>query len=249
MMTRGGRIFVALNGFFIGFLVLAELIGAKLFNIDVSWTGILPALGEDTLAMTLGVVPFPVTFIITDLLNEYYGRKSVRFTTLLGMLVLVGVYLLIFAVRGIPANSISAVSDDAFNAVFANSQAIIIGSIIAYLIGQLIDIQVFYRLRKWTGGRHIWLRATGSTIISQLIDSFVVIYLGLGLFAANPIGFDAATEIARNNFIFKMLVAIGITPLVYLGYKLMDRHLGAEADYLRERAKNGEPFVTPFSPG
>ncbi|MGE3802449.1 MAG: queuosine precursor transporter [Candidatus Kapaibacterium sp.] len=249
MMTRGGRIFVLLNAFFIGFLILAELFGAKLFDVDVAWTGIFPAIGENTLAMTLGVIPFPVTFIITDLLNEYYGRKSVRFTTLLGMSVLVGVYLMIFAVRGISANEISPVSDDAFNAVFANSQAIIIGSVIAYLVGQLIDIQVFHRLRTLTGGRHIWLRATGSTIISQLIDSFIVIYLGLGLFAANPIGFDAATEIARNNFIFKMLVAITITPLIYLGHKLIDKHLGAEAEHLRNRAKDGEPFVTPFSPG
>ena len=104
MMTRGGRIFVILNAFFIGFLILAELFGAKLFNIDVSWTGILPALGEDTLVMTLGVIPFPITFIITDLLNEYYGRRSVRFTTLLGMVILVGIYLMIFAVRDIPAN-------------------------------------------------------------------------------------------------------------------------------------------------
>ncbi len=249
MMTRGGRIFVILNAFFIGFLVLAELFGAKLFNVDVSWTWILPALGEDRLAMTLGVIPFPATFIITDLLNEYYGRKSVRFTTLLGMTVLVGIYLMIFAVRGIPANDISAVSDEAFRAVFFNSQAIIIGSIVAYLIGQLIDIQVFHRLRNWTGGRHIWLRATGSTIISQLIDSFVVIYLGLGLLAENPISFTDATDIARNNFLFKMLIAIAITPLIYLGHKLINRHLGPEADHLRERASKGEPFVTPFSPG
>ena len=144
---------------------------------------------------------------------------------------------------------ISAVSDEAFNAVFLNSQAIIIGSIIAYLIGQLIDIQVFHRLRKWTNGRHIWLRATGSTIISQLIDSFIVIYLGLGLLATNPIGFEDATEIARNNFIFKMLVAIGITPLIYLGHKIIDRHLGSEAEHLRKRASDGDPFVTPFTPG
>lgn len=248
-MTKGGRLFVVLTSIFIGFLVLAEFFGGKLFDVDVSGTGIFPALGIDTFTMTLGVIPFPITFIITDLMNEYYGRRSVRFATLIGMIVLLGIYLLIFAVRGIHANAISPVSDEAFTAVFANSQAIIIASIIAYLIGQLIDIQVFHRMRLWTGGRHIWLRATGSTIISQLIDSYVVIYLGLGLFARDPIGFGAATEIARNNFIYKLLVAIAITPLIYLGHRLIGTYLGPEAAHLKAKASKGEAFVTPFSPG
>lgn len=249
MMTRGGRLFVVLTSVFVGFLVLAEFFGGKLFDVDVSGTGIFPAIGIDSFTMTLGVIPFPITFIITDLMNEYYGRKSVRFATLIGMGVLLGIYLLIFAVRGIPANGFSAVSDEAFTAVFASSQAIIIASVIAYLVGQLIDIQVFHRMRLWTGGRHIWLRATGSTIISQLIDSYVVIYLGLGLFAQKPIPFAEATLIARNNFIYKLLVAVAITPLIYLGHRLMEKYLGEEAPYLQKKAEKGEAFVTPFSPG
>jgi uncharacterized integral membrane protein (TIGR00697 family) len=249
MLTRGARLFVVLIGLFVGFLLLAELFGAKLFTIDVAWTGFLPAMGFDQFHMTLGVIPFPLTFIITDLLNEYYGRRGVRFATLTGMAVLLLVYVMIFLVKGIPANDFSPVSDDAFNAVFANSQAIIIASIIAYMIGQIIDMQIFHRLRRMTGDRHLWLRATGSTIISQLLDSFIVIYLGLGLFATDPIPLGDATDIARNNFIFKLMVAILITPLIYLGHRLIDRHLGLEADHLRRRARDSEPIVAPFTPG
>lgn len=250
MMTKGGRVFVVLTGLYIGFLILAELIGAKLFTIDVSSTGIFPAIGIDIFTMTLGVVPFPLTFIITDLLNEYYGRKSVRFTVLLGMVVLLGIYGLIFVVLAIPAADFSPVSDEAFRAVFANSQVIILASIIAYLIGQLIDIKVFHRLRIMTGGRHIWLRATGSTIISQLIDSVVVIYLAFGSpLAQNPLGLDQVLGISATNFVYKMIVAIAITPLIYLGHNLMSKYLGKEAEELRERAQKDESLLTPFSPG
>ena len=250
MMTKGGRLFVILSGLYIGFLILAELIGGKLFTIDVASTGIFPAIGIDAFTMTLGVIPFPITFIITDLLNEYYGQKSVRFTVLLGMAVLLAIYGLIFVGIAIPAADFSPVSDEAFLTVFANSQAIILASIVAYLIGQLIDIKVFHRLRVATHGRHIWLRATGSTIISQLIDSFVVIYLAFGSpLSQSQLGFDQVLSISATNFVYKMIVAIAITPLIYLGHNLMSKYLGKEADTLRERAQNGKTFVAPFSPG
>lgn len=250
MMTKGGRIFVILSGLYIGFLVLAELMGGKLFTVDVSGTGIFPAIGIDVFTMTAGVIPFPLTFIITDLLNEYYGQQSVRFTVLLGMFVLLLVFALIFAGIAIPAAEFSPVSDSAFRTVFASSQLIILASIVAYLVGQLIDIYVFHKIRIATGGRYIWLRATGSTIVSQLIDSFIVIYLAFGSpLARKQLQFDQVIHISSTNFVYKMIVAVAITPLIYLGYNLMNRYLGAEANHLRNRAESGETFVTPFHPG
>ncbi len=188
---------------------MAELTGSKLFT----------AFG---FTMTMGVIPFPVTFIITDLLNEYFGRKVVRATTLIGMLMIALAYLLIVIDIQIPAGPNSPIDDQSFNRVFANSGLVIIGSIIAYLIGQFIDIQVFHFIRKKTQGKHIWLRATGSTILSQLIDSYVVIFIVL--WSSHNV--DSMVEISNTNFLYKMAVAILITPLLYAVHIYIDKYLG-----------------------
>lgn len=247
-MTRGQRLFVILNSFFIAFLLLAELTGSKLFQVDVSSWPLFPALGISVFTMTLGVIPFPVTFLITDLLNEYYGRRGVRFTTLIGMIAVLLVYGVILIQLAIPAASFSPVSDSAFEAVFASSGVIILASIVAYLIGQLIDIQVFHYLRRRTNGRHIWLRATGSTVVSQLVDSFVVIFIAFGSpLARQPLPMGQVASIAATNFVYKLLVALAITPLIYLGHRWMDRYLGKEAEHLQNKAQRDEAFpITPY---
>ncbi|TGN08418.1 queuosine precursor transporter [Leptospira ilyithenensis] len=202
-------LYVLLLSLFLTFLLMAELTGSKLFT----------AFG---FTMTMGVIPFPVTFIITDLLNEYFGRKVVRTTTIIGMIMIGLAYVLIVVDMQIPANPDSPISDSAFNNVFANSGLVIIGSVVAYLIGQFIDIQVFHFLRKKTKGKHIWLRATGSTILSQLIDSYVVIFIALGKYHA----VSKLVSISNTNFLYKLGVAILITPLLYLVHMYIDRYLG-----------------------
>lgn len=248
-MTRGQRLFVILSGLFIAFLLLAELTASKLFQIDVSNWPIFPWMGINTFTMTLGVIPFPLTFILTDLLNEYFGRRGVRFTTLVGMVALVFTYVLILIDLRIPAMEGSPVSDAAFQSVFANSGAIIFASMIAYLVGQLIDIQVFHFLRKKTKNRHIWLRATGSTVVSQLIDSFIVIYLAFGSgFGSVTFPLEKVISIASTNFVYKLLVAIAITPLIYLGHHYIDRILGKEAKDLQEKAAGDQAFTVTVYP-
>ncbi|TGL63996.1 VUT family protein [Leptospira ognonensis] len=202
-------LYAVLLSLFLTFLLMAELTGSKLFS----------AFG---FTMTMGVIPFPITFIITDLLNEYFGRKVVRATTLLGMLMIALAYVLIVIDIQIPAGPNSPIDDHSFNTVFANSGLVIIGSIIAYLIGQFIDIQVFHYLRKKTAGKHIWLRATGSTILSQLIDSYVVIFIVLWS-SHTP---SSMVEISNTNFLYKLAVAILITPLLYAVHIYIDRYLG-----------------------
>jgi len=248
-MTRGQRLFVTLTAFFIACLFLAELTGSKLFQVDVPDFSFFGLFRIEAFTMTLGVIPFPITFVITDLMNEYFGRRGVRFVTLLGMLTLVLAYGLILLDIHIPAASISPVTDEAFHQVFANSNAIIVASMVAYLIGQLIDIQVFHFLRRRTGHRHIWLRATGSTVVSQLIDSFVVIYIAFGTTLSTqhlPLG-DIGT-IATTNFLYKLIVAVLITPVIYLGHAMIDRHLGPEAHVLQDRAQRDESFVITTYP-
>lgn len=187
--------------------------------------------------MTLGVIPFPVTFIITDLLNEYYGRRGVRLTTIIGMVMVVFAYFLILIGISIPANSDSPITDESFRQVFFNSSMVILGSITAYLVGQLIDIQVFHKIRVKTQGKHIWLRATGSTVIGQLIDSYIVIFIAFGQYMS----FEKLMELASTNFVYKMGIAIFITPLIYLAHYGIDRYLGEEAERMKKYVMDGEP--------
>jgi uncharacterized integral membrane protein (TIGR00697 family) len=249
-MTRAARLYVVLTALFLVCLFMAEVTGGKLFAVDVPDFSFLGLFEVTTFTMTLGVIPFPVTFVITDLMNEYFGRKGVRFASLLGMGCLLLAYGLILIDLRIKAAPLSAVKDAEFEQVFASSGAIIIASLSAYLIGQIIDIHVFHFLRNRTRNRHIWLRATGSTVVSQLVDSFVVIYLAFGTaLASEPWPLRQVGEVATTNFLYKLLVAIAITPLIYAAHALIDRLLGREALVLQERAARDQAFVVTPWPG
>ncbi|MDV6235073.1 queuosine precursor transporter [Leptospira ellisii] len=233
-LSKPLKLFIVLNAFFLTFLILAEVTGSKLF-VSFGFT------------LTMGVIPFPVTFIVTDLLNEYYGRKGVRFTTLVGMVMIFVAYFLLLLDLSIPAAPNSPVDDHSFRVVFSNSGKVIVGSIVAYAIGQLIDIQIFHFLRVKTKNKYVWLRATGSTIVSQLVDSFVVIYIAL---SGGNLTFQELNSISTNNFVYKCGVAIAITPLIYLAHLLIDRYLGPDAEKMIERAtEQGHSDVDPISPG
>ena len=219
MHDRKHNLYLWLNALFITFLLMAELTGNKLFNVF-------------GLTFTLGVIPFPVTFIITDVLNEFYGKTSVKHTTLLGMVMILLAYGIIVIDLQIPALPDSPIDDASFERVFANSGLVIMGSIVAYLVGQFIDIHIFHFIRMQTKGKYIWLRATGSTVISQLIDSFIVIFIALGPYKS----FLELLKIGFNNFGYKMLIAVALTPLIYLSHGLVVRYLGEEAHRMVEKA-------------
>jgi uncharacterized integral membrane protein (TIGR00697 family) len=123
--------------------------------------------------------------------------------------------------------------EHAYNTIFGQGLRIIIGSLIAFLIGQLVDVYVFQRLRKITGNRMLWLRATGSTLVSQFVDSFVVLFIAFyGVFTN-----DQIIAIGITNYIYKFVVAILLTPLIYLGHYLIDSYLGKEvADKISQEA-------------
>jgi len=210
-------LYIWLTSAFITFLLMAELTGSKL----ISFMGF---------TLTMGVIPFPVTFLITDTLNEFYGRRAVKHTTFLGMVMILLAYAVIVIDLKIPAISNSPVDDASFIKVFANSGLVIVGSIIAYVIGQMIDINVFHYLRMKTKNKHIWLRATGSTVVSQLIDSFVVIFIAFG----NKLPFEELTSIASTNFVYKLFIAIGLTPIIYLLHSLIANYLGSELEELEK---------------
>lgn len=247
------RLFLILAGIFLTNAILAELIGVKIFSAESTF-GFNPAniniFGYVLdFNLTAGVVIWPVVFITTDIINEYFGKKGVRRISFLAVCCIAYAFFMIFIVTKLsPANFWLDVNNTdadgnlfninfAFNKIYTQGLGIIVGSLIAFLIGQLLDVYIFQKLRKITGERKIWLRATGSTLVSQLIDSFVVLFIAFYLLSPSESRWPFAQVISVGiiNYIYKFTVAIVLTPVIYLGHYLIDRYLGVE---LAEKVKN-----------
>ncbi|MAV91970.1 MAG: hypothetical protein CL676_11175 [Bdellovibrionaceae bacterium] len=208
---RRERVFLALAGIFVTNAILAELIGGKLFT----W-------GPFT--MSLGVLPWPIVFLATDLVNEYFGKNGVRRLTFMTVALIIYAFVILFLGILIPAAGFSPVSDEAFQKVFGQSLWIIAGSLIAFLASQLVDVFVFWLVRSRTQGRLLWLRATGSTAVSQLIDTFVI--LGIAFYLPGKLNFEEYILTSVSNYSYKLGIAIALTPLIYLGHNIIDQYLG-----------------------
>ncbi len=236
---KRNRLFTILAGIFITNALLAEMIGVKIFSAE-STLGLQPAhlniMGFTMdFNLTAGAVIWPVVFITTDLINEYFGKPGVKRISYFTAFLIAYAFLVIFlSIRLSPADFWMLTKDAdgnsfnmdlAFNKIFGQGQRIIIGSLAAFLIGQLVDVFVFQQLRKVTGSKKLWLRATGSTLVSQFIDSFVVLFIAFyGVFTNEQI-----IAIGITNYIYKFSVAILLTPVIYLGHSLIDQYLGKDA--------------------
>ena len=219
--TRRDLVYFVLGGFFLTNALVAELTGGKLFQLQGSpWTW----LGLGGVTLSIGVIPWPVVFISTDLINEYFGKSGVRRLTFLAVGMIAYAFVILTAAVTVPAWEKSPVSQEAFRQVFRQSQWIIVGSLTAFLVSQLVDVLIFHAVRSRTGGRLLWLRSTGSTVISQLVDSFLVGYIAFVL--PGSLAFGDFLRLGVGNYLFKLTVAILITPLIYLGHGLIDRYLG-----------------------
>ncbi|MBP6460750.1 MAG: queuosine precursor transporter [Crocinitomicaceae bacterium] len=207
------NVFVVLAGIFITNAIVAELIGGKLIQLFGC-------------TFSLGILPWPIVFITTDLINEYFGHKGVRrLTFITAGLICYAFIVLLIGIR-IPSVSFSPVNDAQFTAVFGQSMWIIVGSIIAFVLSQLLDVYLFSQFKKRTGGKHIWLRATGSTLFSQLIDTFVV--LGIAFYLPGKINVDQYATMGITGYSAKLVIAILLTPFIYLGHALISRYLKRE---------------------
>ncbi|MEL6614803.1 MAG: queuosine precursor transporter [Bacteroidota bacterium] len=235
VLTRPQKVYVACAAVFLTALVIAEATAGKFFTaFDLPFTIRILGQSFDSVVMTAGVLAFPVTFIATDVINEYFGRPGIRFITLVGFAMVVFEFVLLQAALAVPTADISPVPDEAFAAVFGISTRVIIGSLVAYLVGQFVDITLFHWLRKKTQGRHLWLRATGSTLGSQFLDTFVVLSVAF----AGQLAIADILAITLFNYGYKVLIAIGITPLIYLAHAGIDRYLGEPvAESLIEQAE------------
>jgi len=209
--NRKDLVYLILAGLFVANALLGEILGGKLIEAG----GYI---------MSLGVIPWPVVFITTDLINEYYGKSGVRRLTLITVGLILYAFVIIYISMGIPASSVSPVKDEAFNAVLGQSQWIIAGSVVAFAVSQLVDVAVFWLFRDATGGKMLWLRATGSTAVSQLIDTFIV--LGIGFWLPGKISTANFLNLAFTNYTYKFGIAIALTPLIYAAHSAIDKYLG-----------------------
>ena len=215
-------LFVFLAGLFITNAVTAELISNKLIEIPLSFDLFGNQFGP--FVTIVGILPWTVVFLLTDLLNEFYGYKVVRKLSWITAILIAYCFLIVGLSMNIPAVEIpgSNLSDDAsFNKVFGQAQMVIVGSICAFLVSQILDASLFSWIKSKTGERFIWLRSTGSTLVSQLIDSYIVLYIGFVL--PGTLSFNDFMTIAPTNYVLKIVIAILLTPLIYLGHFIIRR--------------------------
>jgi uncharacterized integral membrane protein (TIGR00697 family) len=240
---KPARLFLILGGFFIANALIAELMGSKLFSLESS-LGLQPLnlhfFGHPfSFNLTAGVVLWPVVFIMTDIINEYYGPKGVRFLSYFTVVLISYAFLMFFvAIRLEPAgfwatNYYNGVPDSnlAFAGIFGQSQAIIVASLIAFLVGQILDVFIFHKIKQATGESRIWLRATGSTLVSQFVDSFVVLFIAFYVAPrlagnAQPWAFAQVMAVCVGNYIYKLIVAIVLTPVIYLVHGWIENYVG-----------------------
>lgn len=234
------RLFLILGGFFIANALIAEVIGVKLFSLEKT-LHMMPAnmtiFGESGLGFTLtvGIVIWPVVFIMTDLINEYYGVKGVRFLSVLTACIIAFAFLVFYiAIHLAPddywigSQKVNGVPDmqAAYTQILGQGMSIIFASLTAFLIGQMADATIFKKIKKLTGEKNIWMRATLSTLVSQLIDticvSYIYLYFSLGF------SFPRVTAIVLTGYIYKFAIAIICTPLIYLVHNGIEEYLGKE---------------------
>ncbi len=219
--SRKEKMFILLGGFFITNAILAEMIGGKLLQIG-------PFL------ISMGILPWPIVFLTTDLINEYFGKSGVKRLTWLTTGLIAYLFIMLTIGQQLKGHPTIGISDTAFNAVFGQTSWLIIASICAFVVSQLVDVSIFWLLRQKTGKKMIWLRSTGSTLVSQLIDTFIVV--GIGFYLPGNMTLDQYLNAAGSAYVFKVMVAIGLTPLIYAGHAAIDRYLGKEAGHTLEVA-------------
>lgn len=237
---KENKLFLFLGTFFIANAVIAEFIGVKIFSVEDT-LGFLPAnlsiagFKNISFNMSAGVLLWPVVFIMTDIINEYYGQKGVRLLSYIGVGLIAYAFLMVYAAIQLSPSNFWIFKETesgrinmnlAFNSIFGQGLWIIVGSITAFLISQIIDVFIFHKIKQFTGEKSLWLRATGSTVVSQLIDSYVVIFIAF--YWGGNWSLEQTLVVGLVGYIYKFLVAILLTPALYVVHYFIDLYLGKE---------------------
>jgi uncharacterized integral membrane protein (TIGR00697 family) len=217
------KLFITLVAVFMVCLVVGDMIGGKLAGFEL--------FGREWV-FSVGQVAFPVTFILTDILNEFYGKRVVRGITILAFLMVALTLVIVTVADALPWASFTLspgwaegggnVTPEAFERVFTQARWIQVCSMLAFLIGNLTDITVFFLIKKATGNRFLWLRATGSTAVSQLIDTIIITSLLFG----EKVPFGTLVTMIATSYAIKLTAAIGVTPIIYLLHEVIERRFG-----------------------
>ena len=261
--SKKQTLFIVLASIFLTNAILAEMIGVKIFSGEATLgfpPASLPLFDGHVLDfnLTAGVIIWPVVFLTTDVINEYFGKRGVKRISYIAVASIAYAFIVIYIITLLPpagfwlevnqadpdGNQFNI--DYAFRIIFRQGLGIIVGSLVAFLLGQLLDVFIFQRLRKLTGQKMIWLRATGSTLVSQFIDSFVVLFIAFYFLApeGSRWSMPQVLSVGVINYIYKFGVAILLTPVIYLAHYLIDRYLGQElsVEMQKEAAEGSTGF-------
>ena len=246
------RLFIFLASFFVANALIAECIGGKLFSLErVFHMAPHPfsLFGEDGLTFTLtcGVLLWPLEFMMTDIVNEYFGPKAVRTISFIAVGLISYAFLMFYLAIHVPAEQsfwIGSQKADgvpdmqaAFSSIFGQGMWIIVGSLMAFLLSQILDVWVFHKIKKVTGEKKVWLRATGSTIVSQLVDSFVVLFIAFKI--GKDWSYQRVLAVCMVNYAYKFTMAIVLTPVIYLVEHRIEKYLGKETTLRMKQAAMG----------
>lgn len=250
LKDRPTKLFLGITAFFCCNALIAESIGTKIFSLEKTF-GLSPVnfnlFGQSGMAfnLTCGVLLWPLEFVITDIVNEFYGPKAVRRISFTAVALISYAFLMYFlAIHVAPAdfwissglpNGISNMQDS-FNSIFGQGMRIIVGSLVAFLVSQLVDVYVFHKIKKATGNKRIWLRATGSTLVSQLVDSYIVLFIAFsGVF-----GWQMILAIGIMNYIYKFTMALVLTPVIVWAERSIENYLGHDTAAKMKKAAMGQ---------
>ena len=245
------KLFVIFTAFFVANALIAECIGGKIFSLEKLF-GLVPSsftlFGQKALSfnLTCGVLLWPLEFVMTDIVNEFYGPKAVRRISYTAVALITYAFVMFYFAMGVPPADFwygSGIKDGipdmnkAFNGIFGQGMWIIIGSLVAFLVSQIVDVTVFHKIKKYTGEKKMWLRATGSTLISQLVDSFIVLFIAFKI--GKGWSWQLVLAICLVNYTYKFTMAIILTPLIYFVEKWIEKYLGHETTYKMKQAAMG----------
>ncbi len=249
------KLFVVFTAFFVANALIAECIGGKIFSLEKLF-GLHPSsftlFGQKALSfnLTCGVLLWPLEFVMTDIVNEFYGPKAVRRISYIAVALITYAFVMFYFGMSVPPADFwygSGMQDGipdmnkAFNGIFGQGMWIIVGSLIAFLVSQIVDVTVFHKIKKYTGEKKMWLRATGSTLISQLVDSFIVLFIAFKI--GKGWSWQLVLAICLVNYTYKFTMAIILTPLIYFVEKWMEKYLGHETTHKMKQAAMGNEII------
>lgn len=235
------KLFLGLTAFFVANALIAECIGGKLFSLEM-FLGLpvshFKLFGQSGLSytMTCGVLLWPLEFVLTDVVNEYYGPKAVKRISYTAVILITYAFLMFYFAIKVPADqgfwlhskAAQGVPDmqAGFSAVFGQGMWIILGSVVAFLFSQFVDVYIFHKIKKRTGEKHNWLRSTGSTVVSQLVDSFIVLFIAF--YIGGTWSWQLVVAVGLVNYSYKVLMAIVLTPAIYGLEAIIEKYVGKE---------------------